>query len=384
MDADCRCPALDLGVGGSAIDLGLIWALQFGPIPLLAPVVGVYADRLSKRRTLVSLQLLLASQAFAFALLVSTGQAAVPQVFFLSAIFGLANAAEMPVRQSFIAELVPKRDLVNGIVLHQAAFNITRMVGPAAAGLIIITLGYAVNFGLAALGSLLAVVMLASMQAPPRPTSVARGGVAAQLAAAARVSVATPAILWPLVILGAASTFGTSFQAILPIYIDDVLHLDRALYGSMLAALGVGAVLGALPMAYISERRALPATSVAAMALAATLVALAVNRSMAWAFVLLVLNGFAFLSVLSCVNLTIQSRTSHDMRGRLMGQYVAIFHGGVAIGSIFVGGLAEILGTPVTMAVSAAILLTVALVAGPKTRNRSVLTAERGDHLTYE
>src|SRR6187551_2936116 len=149
-------PWLVLQLGGSPLELGLVMAFLFGPSIVIAPLGGVLADRVDKRRTLLVVNAVAMVQAAAlFALTVS-------------------GCIEMPVRQAFVAELVPRQDLVNAIALSSTSFNLSRVIGPAIAGVTIAVFGVASCFGLNAISyvSVLAGLFLiepAKLHAVERP-----------------------------------------------------------------------------------------------------------------------------------------------------------------------------------------------------------------------
>ncbi len=122
-------PWLVLELGGSPLQLGTVLALQFAPSMLLAPIGGVLADRLDKRRTLMTAQVVAMAQAAVLFGLALAGVAEIWHIYILAVVLGMASAIEMPVRQAFAAELVPKEDLVNAIALNSTSFNLSRVVG---------------------------------------------------------------------------------------------------------------------------------------------------------------------------------------------------------------------------------------------------------------
>src|SRR5262249_5006708 len=139
---------LVLELTSSPFRLGLLTALQFGPFLVLSFFTGVLADRLPKRRLLISTQSVLLVQAATLSILVSTGHVRYWHVAVLAALAGIVNTLDMPARQSFIVEMVGKDDLLNAIALNSAAFNAARVLGPAAAGLLIGRYGVGVAFAL--------------------------------------------------------------------------------------------------------------------------------------------------------------------------------------------------------------------------------------------
>src|SRR3990170_3843674 len=141
-------PWLVLQLGGSPLQLGLVMAFMFGPSLFLAPLGGVLADRVDKRRTLIAVNAVAMLQAATLFVLAATGVVEIWHVYVLALAAGFVNAIEMPVRQAFAAELVPPEDLVNAIALNSTSFNLSRVVGPAIAGVTIAAFGVAINFGI--------------------------------------------------------------------------------------------------------------------------------------------------------------------------------------------------------------------------------------------
>src|SRR5688572_27605995 len=144
-------PWLVLQLGGSALQLGLVMACLFGPSMIVAPLGGVLADRVDKRLTLIVVNAVAMVQATAMFVLVFSGVVEIWHVYLLAVVAGVVGAIEMPVRQAFVAELVPRRDLVSAVALSSTSFNLSRVVGPAIAGVTIAAFGVASNFGINAI-----------------------------------------------------------------------------------------------------------------------------------------------------------------------------------------------------------------------------------------
>ncbi|HEX5396450.1 MAG TPA: MFS transporter, partial [Candidatus Limnocylindria bacterium] len=141
-------PWLVLLLGGSPIQLGIVLALQFTPPMLLAPLGGVLADRVDKRQVIIGAQIGAMLQSLMLFALTAAGVVEIWHVYVLALLLGMVSAVEMPVRQAFAAELVPREDLVNAIALNSATFNAARVIGPAIAGVTLALWGPAVNFGI--------------------------------------------------------------------------------------------------------------------------------------------------------------------------------------------------------------------------------------------
>jgi predicted MFS family arabinose efflux permease len=349
-------PLLVISIGGSAFDLGVVYALQFGPILLFAPLGGALADRIEKRRWVMILQAISAVQAFAFVFVIATDTVTMAHIFVLATVLGLVNAAEMPTRVSFVAEVVPDEDLPNAVALMMVAMNASRIIGPAAAGLLAAFFGFSSNFLWSAIAAVVTIVTFAAIddqrtRPAPKPTGES---VRAALLDGIQYIRRTPAVSIPMLLLGMFGVFGISFQTILPVYAIDVLGVNTSTYGFLLAAMGFGALAAALPMTLVTVSRARQIMLLAPLAFALFLAVLAVTRSVPLAFLVITPLGFFFVLINSSVNVTVQGTIPHEYRGRTMGIYVSIMHGGGAVGALVMGSLAEIIGVTAAMLVGAA------------------------------
>ena len=251
-------PWLVLELGGSPLQLGLVMAFMFGPSMVLAPIGGVLADRVDKRRTLMVVNAVAMLQATMLFVLAATGVVEIWHVYVLALVAGFVNAIEMPVRQAFVAELVPRSDLVNAIALSSTSFNLSRVIGPAIAGVTIAAFGVAINFGINAVSYISVLVGLllidpAALHRAPRP--VRFPSVRSSLAEGLRYALATPTVLWPLVLLGGMAALAMNFQTLLPLFTRDTLGLDSGGYGALFAAMGAGSLLGSLVLAFRTSQR---------------------------------------------------------------------------------------------------------------------------------
>lgn len=324
-------PLLLLSIGGSALDLGVAYALQFGPILVLAPVGGALADRVDKRRWLMMLQAISALQALLFVLVILSGSVEIWQIFGLSVVLGLVNAAEMPTRISFVGELVADEDIPNAVALMMLAMNASRVIGPAIAGLLAALFGFAANLVWSLVAALLTVALVAFIDGSrtKEPAPATGESVGEMIRAATRYIAATPTVSVGLAVLGAFGVFGISFQTILPIHAVEVLGLDRAGYGFLVASMGAGALLAAVPMTLITMRNAMRLMFLTPLAFAGLLAILASTEVPPLAFLVIVPLGFFFVLINSSINVTVQGTVPHEYRGRTMGIYVSIMHGGV-------------------------------------------------------
>jgi MFS family permease len=352
-------PWLVLLLGGSPLQVGAVIALQFAPAMVLAPLGGVLADRVDKRRTLMATQALAMGEALILFALTFSGVVQIWHIFVLAGVLGVVNAVDMPVRQSFAAELVPRSDLMNAIALNSASFNLARVLGPAVAGVALAVYGPAFNFGINALSYLAVLAALWRMdpsalnrsERPPRFASVRTS-----LAEGLRYARRTPTVLWPLLLLGGMATFGMNFQTLLPLFARNTLHLGADGYGALFAAMGAGSLLGSLTLAYAGARRpVLGLTLGGALAFVVFEVMLGLSRTPLAAYPVILVVGFASMLMVNTINVTVQSNVPDRLRGRVMSLYVTVFAGSAPIGGFFAGAVAEIWDAPAAFLLGAAI-----------------------------
>jgi len=342
---------LVLELTNSPFKLGLIGTLQFGPMLGFSFLAGAIADRLPKRRLIIATQTALMLQAFTLALLARTGHVQFWHVAVLAVCYGLANTLDMPTRQSFIVEMVGKDDLASAIALNSAMFNGARMIGPAVAGLLVDRFGVAPAFGLNGLSFVAVILALAAMRTEGLPREREGTTVRQDIAAGVRYAVGTPLVALILSLLLVVSLFVINHNVLVPLLARNVLHEGAHGFGLLMAALGIGAVVGALALALLGKSRPGLPLLITAAALAAVLtLALAVTRHFPAAVVLLALTGLSQIVFMASCNTTLQMVVPDRLRGRIMGLYAFVFVGVTPIGSFFVGSVAEWLGTPIAYA----------------------------------
>ena len=368
-------PWLVLQLGASPLELGIVIALQFVPSLFLSPFGGVLADRIDKRRALIATQALAMVHASILFVLTFSGAVEIWHVIALSMAIGFVNAADMPIRQSFAAELVPKEDLTNAIALNATSFNLARMVGPAIAGVAIATIGVSVNFGvnaltyLAVLAGLLAIDP-ASLRRRPQPEQQPR--VLSSLAEGIRFAWRTPLVLWSLVLLGGVATFGFNFQVLLPLFARNVLELGADGYGALFAAMGVGSLSGSLFLAFAGRRPRLRFIMGGGVAFVLAELLLGFSRVPLLSFGLVTLAGFFSMLMINSINATVQWSVDHDLRGRVMALYVTVFAGTVPLGNLFAGSVAEAWGSAAGFIAGGLISLAIIGFVGWQLRGRHV------------
>jgi MFS family permease len=345
---------LVLQLSDSPLKLGLIGTVQFAPVLLFSVVAGAIADRLPKRRLLLVTQTALCLQALTLTELVWTGRVRYWHVAVLALLLGCANVIDMPTRQAFVIEMVGRGDLVNAVALNSAAFNGARIVGPAVAGLLIARFGLAPAFLLNGLSFLVVIgaLLLVHVEGAPRPR--ARTTVGEEVMEGLRYALGTPQIMLMLSLVLIVSLFVFNFTVFVPLLTRSVLHLGAEGFGFLMAALGVGAVTGALSLATLGGRQTpLRAIFLAGVLSCAALLALSATVLFQEAVVLLFLTGFYSIVFIASCNTTLQLTTPDELRGRVMSLHTLMFGGVFPLGAFMTGALAEAFGVPTALRVAA-------------------------------
>jgi MFS family permease len=335
---------LVLTLSGSGTALGIVTALQFGPTLLFSLWGGVLADRYDKRRLLVATQGAMATVALALGLLDVTGLVALWHVYLLAALLGVASAVDVPVRQSFVVEMVGPDDLTNAVGLNSATFNSARIVGPAVAGVMINAIGTGWVF-LANAGSTLAVIAgLLLMRAAELHRAPRLARAKGQLREGLRYVRGRPDLLLTLLLVFVVGTFGLNFQITLALVAKYVFGRGAGSYGLLSTALAVGSLAGAL---LATRRRNRPSPRfLLATAVVFGLLVVAVGAMPTYLAVAIALlpAGAAALSFTTAANTSVQLGVDSTVRGRVMALYLLCFMGGTPLGAPTIGVLADTFG----------------------------------------
>jgi len=333
---------LILSLTGSAVAVGVTAALQFLPMLLFGAWGGVLADRRPKRSLLLLTQALMAIPALCLWGVTAGGVVEPWMVFGLVFVRGAINAVDNPTRQSFVIEMVGSRRVVNAVALNSVLIHAARIVGPAAAGVLIATVGIATCFLLNALSFLAMIVALramdpASLRSPEADR--AKGGVGAAL----RYVRGEPNLLVPLAMMALVGTLAFNFQVVLPLLGRFTFEGGVTAYTTLAVAMGVGSVIGAL-VTGARERMSGSLVIFAATGFGALALLAAAAPSLPIAAALLVPLGAFTVSFAASINSMLQLGADPSMRGRVMALYSVVFLGSTPIGAPIVGLLAELAG----------------------------------------
>lgn len=334
---------LVLELTGSATWVGMVVAAQTLPILLIGPYGGLVADRADKRRLLVVLQVVMGLLAAGLAVLTVGGHVQLWHVLVLAALLGVADSFEKPARQSFIVEIVGPGTVRNAVSLNSVMVNAARVLGPAAAGLIIAAGGLGLCFLLNALSYVPVVLLLLAMDRsrlmPVEPEPAERGQVRAGFAYVR----GEPQLAVPLVMMAIMGCFAYEFQVTLPYLARFALGGDSRTYGFMTAAMGVGAVLGGLYTA-ARGRTGIPVLVRSAVVFGVLILAAAAAPNVPTVLVALVAVGAASVRLMAQGNTTLQLAADPQLRGRVMALWLVAFMGTTPVGGPAAGWVASTFG----------------------------------------
>jgi MFS family permease len=335
-----------------AAAVGFTLALQFGPVLLMMPIAGLIADRVNRRHMLFITQSLMGLLGLGLGLIVVMNVATLGEVDVFAFALGVVSAVDMPVRQTFVSEIVSEKQIPNAVALNSASFNSARLVGPGVAGILIAVIGSGWVFLINAASFAGTLVALALMHAhelrtadkPPRKRGQIREGW--------RYVGSRPDIVVVLVMMSLVGTFGVNF----PIFTSTMalaFHQGANGYGLLSSVMAIGSVLGSL-MAARREKPRIVVIGLASLGFGLSMLASALMPSY-WSFAaVLIVVGLSALTMMTSANAYVQTTTEPKMRGRVMALYMAIFAGTTPLGAPLVGWIANLAGPRWAIVVGAA------------------------------
>lgn len=327
----------------SGVAVGITTALQFGPTLVLSAWAGLLADRFDRRRLLVATQVAQGLLAAGLGVLVLSGHAQLWQVYAFAGLLGCVSAVDQPVRQTFVAELVPAGRLSNAVGLNSASFNAARLVGPGLAGLLIAAVGTGWVFVINAVSFAATIVSITAMRraelypmpSAPRAKGQIREGIAYVRSRSDIVVI--------MVVVGVVSTFGLNFQLTSALMARTEFGRGAQEYGVLGSVLAIGSLTGAL----LAARRDRPRVRLvigAAFAFGVATGVLALMPTYLTFAIACIPVGLASLTMMTAASSAIQMSTDPSVRGRVMSLYMVVFLGATPVGSPVVGWIGETFG----------------------------------------
>ena len=334
---------LVLDITNSPAAMGLVSALQSLPILVLSAFAGVIADRMDRRRLLTCMQLAAAGVALALAVLTTTGVIEYWHVAVLAVLAGTVTAIQTPAYQTIVASLVDRSAIGSAVALNSAQFNLSRIIGPAIAGVAIAAGGLGLAFWGNAFALLLVVVILATLKVAPQ-TAFDHGDVSvwANLADGVRYVRSRPVIAALVLLAGVPALFLLNYLVLLPLFARDVLKIGAPGLGLLSGGIGIGALTGALVLAVLrpsggSGRMLLGALVVGS----AAEVVFAASRIVPLSVAALAVLGACQVLYYATTNTLLQVLIPPRLRGCVMSLYILTSWGLIPVGNLIAGTVAE-------------------------------------------
>lgn len=344
--------------------LGVVGFSSEIPIFLVSPFAGVLLDRWNRRKVLIITQILAMIQAFVLTALVFTHQIQVWHIIALSVFMGLINAFDMPGRQSFIVEIVEKKDdLGNAIALNSSMFNLARLIGPSIAGILIATAGEGVCFLVNGISYLSAIYALYAIRLEPKLIKPIAKKVVHELKQGFSYAYNFLPIRSILILLIVISFFAFPYIVLMPVIARDILKGGANTMGFLMGGAGIGALAGALILAARKSVRGLgKIIPVAGCIFGVGLIILSFSRAFGLSVLILVFTGGSMMMLMAACNTVLQTIVDDDKRGRVMSIYTMAFMGTMPFGSLLAGAIAGKIGASYTITIGGIICVITALV----------------------
>jgi MFS family permease len=337
---------------GSATLLGVVGFATQIPVFALGAIGGVVSDRYSSHRVAVWTQSSALLQAIILSVLTLTGWVQPLHIIILGIVLGIVNSFDMPARQALMHRLVDVDDLANAVALNSSMINAARIIGPSIAGFIVARLGEGVCFLINAASYSAVIVALLAMKFPPQGDSaVTHLSLGSSLAAGVRYTAATTPIRDTLLLLAVVGFMGMPYITLMPVFAADIHRGGANALGLMMGAVGVGALAGALSLAWRKSVIGLGRViAIAAIGFGTVLVAFTMAKIFWLTLLLLMVVGMCWMVLIAGCNTALQTLSDNAMRGRVMSLFSMMLIGMAPFGSLLAGWCADRIGAPLVVA----------------------------------
>ena len=352
-------PWLAYELTNSPFLLSLIGAMQFMPVLLFSLFAGVLVDKFPKKNLLIFTQSSSLVITLILAILAFTGRIQYWHLLITATSLGLVNTIDMPTRQSFIIELVGPEDLMNGIALNSAIFNVARIIGPALGGIIMGYWGVAVCFlaNSISYGAVLISLVFIKPIVPEKAPEI-KEHVIKKIRGGLQYIFSRDVLFITLLILAVVATFAMNFNVLVPVFTIEVLHLEETGFGFLMSMMGLGSLCGALLVAMTS--RSGPRKLIlyfVPLIVGICLIFVGLTNIYVLTGLALAATGFFFIVFTSIANSTMQINALNEYRGRVMSVYSLIFAGSTPLGNLFAGAVSEHFGGKIGFIASGTVII---------------------------
>lgn len=335
--------------------LGIVGFAQALPRLLLGAVGGAIVDRVERRRLLLCTQCLAMAQAFTFWAVVQFDIVEFWHILLLVLFLGMVNSLNQTARHSLINNLVPRQDLMNAIALNSSLANLAKIIGPSLGGVLIGVIGIAGCLLVNALSFFAIIITLLVMEIPAGSTKEKEPSAFWQEVSEGYRFLRSDRRLLSIILLTyGVALVGTPYARFLPVFATDVLHAGPTTFGLLLAAPGVGAVLAGLGIASLGRvRRRFHFVAMAVLAFALSLMLFSFSRSILLSMLFLILVGASNIAFRAVANSIVQMESPPEYLGRMLSLFF-MDKGLWSFGTLFIGSVAHVVGTPRAITISGA------------------------------
>jgi MFS family permease len=339
----------------SPVLLGVVGFFDTVPRLMFGAFGGAITDRVDRRRLLMLTQTLGMAQAFIYWFLVYFQIIVFWHIVVLAFFLGAVNTVNQLARQSLVNSLVPPEELMNAIGLQSSVFNLSKIVGPSAGGVLIALAGISGCFFINAISFLGLIGTLVLMELPPWEKPENKQGLLSEIREGFQYLTGNRRLFWIIALSYIIALVGAPYQRFLPMFATNILHVGPTGFGVLVAAPGVGATLSALTLASLrSTRPGLLWICSCALAFGVVLGLFAFSHSFAFSLFMLTLTGFFFIAFRASSNTAIQSETPRHLLGRVLSLFF-MDRGLWSLGGLLIGSSAAVIGIDHTLAISALI-----------------------------
>ncbi len=334
---------LVLKLTDSGIALGLLAAVQFGPVLLFGAFAGLIADRSDKRKLLMLVQTFAMGQSFALAALAFMDQPPVWAIYVIASFGGLATAFDNPARRSYVVELVPQEHITNAVSLNSALMTGARVIGPALGGLLVATVGFGWAFvvdGVSYLAVLAGLHLIDPSQVRKAPAATRGKG---QIREGLRYAWSIPELRVPLIMMAVIGTLAFNFATVLPLFAVRDLGGSDLTFSLLMSVVSLGSLAGALAAARRKDI-GVRTVSLSATAFGVSMLLLAMSPNQPIAFLIGVGLGLTSITFMTTSTAIVQLRADPTMRGRVLALQAIVFLGSTPIGGPIIGAISEHFG----------------------------------------
>lgn len=355
--------------------LGIITALQFAPVWFVSLPGGALADRFNKRKVLMVTNSASGLTSLILGLLVVTHHVKIWHVMVLAFALGISDAADKPVRQSFVSEMVGFADMPNAVSLNSANFNLGRLIGPALSGIMIAAFGTGPAFLINAASYVLVIIVMANIREAelfreprtPGPTTIREGF---------RYVMARPDLFVVMSVIFFVTTFGLNFQLFNALMSTKVFHKGVTTFGLMGTIIAIGSLSAALFSPRIEKYRSTKFVIASSFVFGISILIISFMPNFLTYIIMLPIAGAGALTTMIAANSTVQTNSDNAVRGRVMGIYQFVFLGGAPLVNPFLGLLSETIGIRQTIALCAVITILAPTVIWLKFKDRLEVPAD--------